>query len=397
MQLTREAARLLNLIALGLDRRADKPATKEAVLAVIRRMQVLQIDTINVVARSPYLVLWSRLGDYEPHWLDELLAEAQLFEHWSHEACFIPIEDYPLYRRLMLERYQHSYRWITANKEETTRLLTHIREVGVVRARDFERTDGQKSGWWNWKPEKQALEMLHTSGELMIAARHNFQRLYDLRERVLPEWDDARTPEMQEVMRQLALKAVKSLGIAALPWVKDYFRALKKSDKQLLEELADEGLLLRATIEPDDKPSIISKSKKSADMSFYIHPDNRELAEAAQRGGIVPELTTLLSPFDPLTWDRKRASFLFDFDYTIECYTPAEKRIYGYFSLPILRKGALVGRLDAKAHRKDKKFEVKALHYEKGLELTEELVSDVKAAIQECANWHKTPHVVYNS
>src|SRR5262249_23123184 len=150
-------------------------------------------------------VLWSRLGDYEPAWLDELLAEGALFEHWAHAACYLPIEDYPLYRRRMLDQvghWQHSRDWVIAHADEIERLLGHIRAHGPVRSADFERRDGRSNGWWDWKPEKLALEHLHNIGELMIARRHQFQRLYDLRERVLPGWDDAAAPPLEEAMRR---------------------------------------------------------------------------------------------------------------------------------------------------------------------------------------------------
>jgi uncharacterized protein YcaQ len=157
-------------------------------------MGALQIDTINVVARSPYLVLWSRLGAYDPKWLDELLTEGAIFEYWSHEACFLPVEDFALYRHRMLNAeslgWKYSRAWVEAHRAEIERLLEYIRERGPVRSIDFERRDGKAGGWWEWKTEKRALETLFTAGELMIARRQNFQRVYDLRERVLPSWDD---------------------------------------------------------------------------------------------------------------------------------------------------------------------------------------------------------------
>src|SRR5947208_921441 len=173
IQLTQTEARTLLLAAQGLHQLPDQPATKADVLATIQRMNSLQIDTIHVVARSPYLVLWSRLGAYEPRWLDEWLAEGKLFEYWSHAACFLPIEDYPLYRRQMLD---HEYRvmhsapaWIREHAEAVEQVLAYIREHGAVRSSDFERTDGQQTGWFNWKLEKKVLETLHTTGVLMTA------------------------------------------------------------------------------------------------------------------------------------------------------------------------------------------------------------------------------------
>lgn len=384
MKLSQREARALMLAAQGLDRRPSRTATKRDVLDAIRRMGVLQIDTIHVVARSPYLVLWSRLGDYDPRWLDELLAEGAIFEYWAHEACFLPVEDYRLYRHRMLDAeamgWKYSRAWVEAHRTEVEQLLEHIRERGAVRAADFERVDGKAGGWWEWKTEKRALESLFTAGELMIARRQNFQRVYDLRERVLPGWNDGQLPPLEEVRRELALKAVRALGITTARWVSDYFRMPKRETLAIISALADEEAILSVEVEGWKEPA-------------FLHPDNRKLAKAASTGRIKLELTTLLSPFDPLVWDRARAQFMFGFDYRLECYTPEPKRRYGYFTLPILRRGALVGRLDAKAHRKEGIFEIKSLHLETGVRASSEFISDVAAALSECAAWHKTPTV----
>jgi hypothetical protein len=383
--LSQGAVRGLMIAAQGLQQRPPSAATKADVRQMIRQMHVLQIDTIHVVARSPYLVLWSRLGGYDPRWLDELLAESALFEYWSHAACFLPIEDYPLYRRLMLNRLTwHENRWqpwMQAHAELVDRLLTHIRENGPVRSADFERTDGAQGGWWNWKDEKTALEGLWTRGDLMVAKRHNFQRIYDLHERVLPDWDDARTPSLEDVHETFVLNTVKALGVTKAAWIADYFRLYKKVAQSVIEKLAKRGKLQTVQVEGWDVPG-------------YFHPDQRDAIEAAANGQIPASTTTLLSPFDPMVWDRARARELFNFTYQIECYTPAPKRKYGYFTLPILYNNALIGRLDPKAHRKEGIFEVKALHFEPGVVVDDALVSELKRTLQDCAAWHQTPQVV---
>ena len=386
MIFSRGDARALLLAAQGLNPRLERPAGKADVLEAVRRMAVLQIDSISVVARSPYLVLWSRLGPYEPRWLDELLAEGKLFEYWSHAACFLPIEDYSLYRRLMLEGREKTRSWFEAHPQEVERVLAQVRERGAVRSAEFERADGRGGGWWDWKPEKRALEHLFAVGELMISRRDpNFHRVYDLRERVLeralPGWEDALAPTHEEVRRVFALKAVRALGVVVARWVPDYFRTPKKGVAGLLDELVEEGKLLRARIAGWDEPA-------------YVHPDNVGLAERILSGGLLPSSTTLLSPFDPVVWDRARASELFGFEYRIEVYTPAAHRRYGYYSLPILHRGALVGRLDAKAHRKRGVFEVKTLHLEPGVLVTEDLVAGLAGALHECAGWHRTPEIL---
>lgn len=383
--LSQDAVRGLMIAAQGLHNDSQSPATKDDVRSIIRQMHILQIDTINIVARSPYLVLWSRLGDYDPRWLDDMLAEAAIFEFWSHAACLLPIEDYPLYRRLMLERLtwneQNWRRWLEAHTELVEMLMTRIRENGPVRSSDFERTDGQKSGWFNWKDEKTALEGLWSKGDLMVSKRHNFQRIYDLRENVVKDWDDAQAPSLETVYDAFVLNTVKALGVTKAAWIADYFRLYKKVAQSAIERLTKRGSLHTVQVEGWDVPG-------------YFHPDQHEAVEAAANGQIPVSKTTLLSPFDPMVWDRKRAQELFNFNYQIECYTPAPKRKYGYFTLPILYNNALIGRLDPKAHRKEGIFEVKALHLEPGVVVDDAMIAAVKETLQACAVWHKTPQVL---
>ncbi len=384
--LTRTDVRNLQLAAQGLLTPPNAPAAKPDVLAAVRRMGVLQIDTIQVVARSPYMVLFSRLGEYDPAWLDEHLAEGRLFEYWAHAACFLPIEDYPLQRRFMLDgvRGWHDTRvWLEKNSELVKRILARIRAEGGLRSADFE-AKKPAGGWWNWKDEKVAMEVLFVTGELMVSRREKFQRVYDLPERVLPGRDQFPVPPAEEVRRELVLRSVEKLGAARPGWVADYYRLPKNGTPALLRELTAQGELIECAVEGWDGP-------------VYVHPNNAGLLTQAQNGELQPTYTTLLSPFDPLTWDRARARELFDFDYMIECYTPAAKRRYGYFSLPVLRRGALVARLDAKAHRREGRFEVRSLHFEPGVVLDDELRADVTAAIQRCADWHHTPIVEYSA
>ncbi|MEZ4668383.1 MAG: crosslink repair DNA glycosylase YcaQ family protein [Anaerolineae bacterium] len=383
-ELTQAAVRALLIAAQGLEQKPQRRTTRNSVRDIIRQMHVLQIDTISVVARSPYLVLWSRLGDYEPRWLENLLAEGHLFEYWSHAACFLPIEDYHLYRPAMLGRsapFGRPGKWLDEHRDVADRVLNHVREKGEVRSSDFERTDGQKGTWWNWKEEKIALEYLFYTGDLMIARRHNFQRIYNLQERILPDWNDSRTPDIKQVHQEFILNTVKALGVTRAEWVADYFRLKKTEALPILKELDKQGRIKHIAVEGWKSPG-------------YYLPDNEKLVRAAAGGVLPTSKTTLLSPFDPIVWDRARALDLFNFDYRIECYTPEPKRIYGYFTLPILHNNAIIGRLDPKAHRKDGLFEVKALHLEPGVVLDEAAVDALKTALYDCAVWHKTPEVV---
>ncbi|HMO55867.1 MAG TPA: crosslink repair DNA glycosylase YcaQ family protein [Roseiflexaceae bacterium] len=385
LQLSRSAARVLQIAAQGLAEPLPRPAEKGDLLAAIRHMGVLQIDTIHVVARSPYFVLWSRLGTYTPAWLDQLLAEGLLSEFWSHEASFLPHEDYPLYRRIMLDVRHRTIRaaheWIAANQPMADHVLQVIRERGPVRSADFVRSDGRQGSWWDWKAEKLALETLFWRGDLMIARRERFQRVYDLRERVMPHWEDQHAPPYDEVLSMQVLRAVRALGFAPASWIADYFRTARRPSIAAAFALAAAGRLVTIAVEGFDEP-------------VFMHPAMQPLAEQAAAGALPANRTVLLTPFDPLVWDRRRAQALFDFDYRIECYTPASRRRYGYFVLPILHHDRLVGRLDAKAHRKEGVFEVKALYFEPEVEVSDELVAGLGATLHACAAWHATPEVV---
>ncbi len=374
-------AQAIAVAAQALDRQPASPI-KADVLATIRQLGCIQIDTINVVARSPYLVLWSRLGHYEPRWLDELLyPDRQVFEYWAHAASILPIEHWPLFRDAMLRHARGEIGWWVEwrgkHAEIIAGVLDEIRARGPLGAADFAAPTGYRSGgWWDWKPAKRALDALWSAGELMIERRVNFHRRYELRERLLPEWDDSQLPPEEERRRRLAEFALRAMGIATARQLADYFRQKQTGLFQILEAFVAEGIAERVQVETWTAPA-------------YVHC-------AAVPSPVLPpnEHTTLLSPFDNLIWDRERTRALWGFDYTLECYVPEPKRRYGYFTLPILRRGQLVGRVDPKAERKAGIFRVKALYLEPHVESNAMLLTDIAGALRACAKWHGTPEVV---
>jgi uncharacterized protein YcaQ len=278
---------------------------------------------------------------------------------------------------------KHALRMRREQAPSMDKILARIRAEGGLKSSDFESPEPRTVGWWGWKDEKIALELLFARGDLMVRARQNFQRIYDLRKRVLPEWDDSLAPDFEEARAALLAKALRALGVARPAWVAWSLGSLnfgQAATRKVLEMLADGGELARVAVEGWDGP-------------LYMHAEDVGLIDAASEEMGAPR-TALLSPFDPVMWDRARALELFGFDYKIECYTPAPQRKYGYFTLPILHGDELVGRLDPKAHRKEGVFEVKSVHLEPGVRMTSELVSGLRDVLQRMAAWHGTPEVV---
>ena len=378
-------ARKLQLAAQGLLVAPTRRATPLALRRCIERMQLLQIDTIQVVARSPYLVLFARLGDYPVCWLDQALERGQVFETWAHEACFAPAPDLALHRGYNAGTRRHwgiagGERLHAAQREHLDGLLAQIRDKGAVKSSDFARSDGQSGGWWGWKDEKRWLEALFARGELMVARRENFHRVYDLAQRVCPTLASLPVPTLPAIARCFVEKSVLALGLTQARWIHDYFRTRPRLTDADLDPLVAQGRLLRLTVHGWESPG-------------YVHVDHGALLEQARSNRLQATHSALLSPFDPLVWDRERVLAMFDFDYRIECYTPEAKRKYGYFTLPLLHRGALVGRVDAKAHRADGVFEVKALHLQPGVRPEPQQLAELAGAIQRCASWHATPQV----
>ncbi|MBB1199901.1 winged helix-turn-helix domain-containing protein [Enterobacteriaceae bacterium 89] len=377
-KLSLTAARHLHLAAQGLLKKPRRKPIADDVLSTIQRMSLLQIDTINVVARSPYLVLFSRLGSYPQSWLDEALSRGELMEYWAHEACFLPRTDFSLIRHRMLAPHKMGWKyreeWMQENAEEIEALLAHIQENGPVRSADFEHPKKGTSGWWEWKPHKRHLEGLFTSGKVMVIGRHNFQRIYDLTSRVMPGWDDERDLLSQEQAEERMLQnSARSLGIFKAQWLADYYRLRQPTLPVLLARWQEEGRIFPVEVEGLG--------------AMWLHADLLSLLDEAEAGKLTATHSAVLSPFDPVVWDRKRAEQLFDFTYRLECYTPAPKRQHGYFVLPLLHQGKLVGRMDSKMHRKTGELEIFALYLQDGVRVSQKLEQGLRQAISDFARW----------
>lgn len=376
LTLTKPQGRKLMLHTLGLAVPPSRKAGMPELLAAIRRIHQCQIDSISVAARAHLHILFSRVGAFDPALLDRALADGALFEYFAHAMCFLPIEDYPIWRRDMLDRTHIRPRfkaWAAKNAAAIDAMRAHLQQSGPVRSSDFESKE-KRGVWWDWKLEKNCLEYFFYVGEVMIRERRSFQRVYDLQERVLPGWDEGKVPSREAATQIKILLAARALGIASPAWLADYFYVNKTPANAAIKALAEEGRLLPAEIE-------------GLHGGFYIAQENLALAQAAAGGNLNARHASLLSMFDPLVHNRQRARELFDFDYTIEVYTPPAQRVYGYYVLPILVGDKLVGRVDLKAWRKEGYLEAVKLHLEPGVRPTAGLLRGLTKALNDYRVW----------
>ncbi len=387
IRLSLNTARTLAVVKQGLHRRPEA-ADKQALLDTIRRIGILQLDTISIVARSHYLVMLARVGAYEPDDLDALLyPDRSLFEQWAHAACLIPVEDYAHFAPAILARRRRPLQpWLVSRLGDQgdgvlDAVLAEVSARGPLASRDFQDPRHQRGTWWDWKPAKTALEILFERGHLMVDRRVNFQRYYDLAERVLPASAQPSAGTVEGWSRWAALRSVSCFGVATAGQVSEYYHQNKPKARAAVEALAAEGAVL---------PVDVEEWKDTA----YIVPDDLPLIEEIDGGGHQPTLTAFLSPFDNLIWGRKRVSDLFGFDYAAEMYQPAAKRVFGYYVLPILHRGRLVGRLDPKADRKTKTMIVRAIYLEPDQAPVDDLIEGISRALSEFVVFHGSERLV---
>lgn len=360
--------------------------TPDHVYDTVARLGSVQIDTLQMVRRSHYVTLWSRLGQYDPADLDRLAYDPQqrrLFEYWKHAACAIPLEDY----RWVLATMQH-YRsgggWRQQwgdepeNRPVVKHVLQRITQEGGLKASDFKDEREKGGAWWDWKPTKLALEYLYNRGDLMIADRVNFQRVYDLPERVLPDWVDTTPPTPKETMRFRVAQAARAAGIGTERHIADYAYLKAGTAKPHIAALVKDGTLFEVQV------AITADST----ATLLVHRDHVETLQQAAGGAITPQRTTFLNPFDSLFWTKGRDELLWGFRQTLEAYRPQEKRIWGYYCLPILHRDRLVGRFDPKLERKTGTLILKALYLEPDVTLSDELIADIAAAMRDFLAWH---------
>lgn len=331
-RLSIQQARKLVLLSQRLPPRNQSGRAIKATLSAIEHLGYIQIDTISVIQRAHHHTLWNRNPRYEASQLDQLLADKQIFEYWSHAAAYLPLRDYrfSLPRKHALARGDQSH-WYKRDEQMLKWVLKRIATEGPLMAKDFEHT-GKRIGPWKTKPAKRALEYLFMQGDLMVPYRVNFHKVYDLTERVLPEGTNTTLPPPEEYARFLITRYLRANGLGQSAEIAYLLKGIKPLIDQTLEDMVSTGELLQIRV---------------TGRLYYALPIALELLSKP----LACSKLKILSPFDNLVIQRKRIKALFDFDYLIECYIPEAKRRYGYFSLPILWEGKLVARMDCRTER----------------------------------------------
>lgn len=365
------SARRIALAAQGFARPRPGAVGTRQLNGLIERVGLLQLDSVNVFERSHYLPVFARLGRYDKSALDALTFArgGRYVEYWAHEAAVIPVSTWPLLRwRMQQFREKHeadASGWAHANGPLLAWLKAELAEKGPMPASAIEHDANKRSGpWWGWSDVKTGLEALFRWGDLVSAGRTRFERSYALPEQVLPDAVIERRVPRAEAQRQLVQQAAQALGIGTAGDLADYFRMGRADTLAAVSSLAEEGVLLPVTV-----PGWRHQA--------WLHRDARRPRRV--------EAGALLSPFDPVVWDRKRAERLFDFHYRIEIYTPAPQRVFGYYSLPILLDDAVVGRIDLKNDRGAGVLRVQSAWHEDAV--SPEIAERVAPLLREAAAW----------
>jgi uncharacterized protein YcaQ len=338
----------------GWSRPRGETLTKRRFVDHLERTGGLQLDSVNVVDRAHYLTLWSRFGTYDRRQVDRwTYRDRAAFEHWGHEACVLPASRLPLSRRGM-RRFRPEGPWWSQYMPSTAsirRVLKRLREEGPLESADFEKSPEGSGPWWGWKEDKRALELLWFQGRVAVSSRTHFRRAYDLAERV---YGDATPASLAEYEDGWLLTGLSGNGVATEKHLTNYVTAprLKTADRK------------RVIARNLRKGRVVEVEVRGRRGTFLARPEDLEGASALP----APTGTSLVCPFDSLLWQRERAEDLLGFRYRIEIYVPPKKRRYGYYVLPILHEGRLVGRLDPKLHRDRGELEIRSLHLEPGFE-----------------------------
>lgn len=343
-----------------LARPRSRPLSAARLVRFVEDVGGLQMDSINVLERAHYLTLWSRFGPYDRARLDDLVYRRRLlFEYWAHAACLVPTSMLPWWRRAMLDyRSRHTgwSGWLRRNPKLLAQVKAAVASNGPMANGDFEarRAKGGKGGWWSWQPFQHALHHLWMTGALTVHSRRHFQKRFDLLERAVPAVVGVEPVPAAEFTRWHIERSLHALGAATDADLAGYLtfpRFMSAARRVALAAMLTRGEVQEVAV--DGSPV----------RWLALTRDVPALARAA-RNRTPSRGTTLLAPFDSLLWYRERVARLFGFNYRIEVYTPGHQRVHGYYTLPILHDGALIGRVDAKTHRTERRLGVRHVHFE---------------------------------
>ena len=372
--ISNRAAKWLFLHKHLLTERSNHSLIEADVLALVRRLGFVQLDSISTVERAHHMILHSRAAGYKHETLSELHQRGTLFEHWTHDASLLPVEFYPHWQhrfRAFKTGFSHD-RW-SGFETDPQKLLAHvrrrIRKEGALASRAFE--DKPRGPWWGWGPYKTALEYLFRTGELAIARRNGFEKVYDLSERVIPSAVRTVKPSRRQTVEWACREALERLGFGSARQIANFFEVINIGEaRDWLNSALQKKQVQEVGVTADDG---------SVYSSFSLPTVEADIASLPP----VQSRLRLLSPFDPAIRDRKRALRLFGFDYTIEVFAPAEKRRYGYYVMPILEGNNFIGRIDLKVHRAEKRIEVKGLWPEANVDFDRRRKQGIEAALAE--------------
>lgn len=372
--LTKQQARKL-IVLCNEFHHAKKRKSVDATIDSFNTLGYVQIDTISVVNRAHLHVLWSRNHHFKENHLESLFESKGIFEYWSHAAAMLPIKDYKFSLIRKQQIANGDIHWFK-NKPE---LMSHVKNIiakeGAKKSSDFKHKRNANSGWWDWKPAKIALEQLYMEGQLMVQKRQGFQKLYELTENVLPAEINTSVPTTEEYCIHLIKRYLYTQGIGTAENIAYLRKGLKPKVHNCLIQMYADGELEKVSVKQQE---------------YYALPDRLTLLNNRLQRKV-----HILSPFDNMVIQRKRLTELFDYDYQIECYVPAAKRKYGYFCLPILYGNELVGRIDCKAHRKQRVLKVNAVFQEKPIKNKEKYQADLQQVLLDFAEFNQCDEVVF--
>ena len=352
------------------------PRSGKALADIVRRLGVVQMDSVNVLVRSHYLPVFSRRGSYKSALLERAAYDERLlFEYWGHEASLLPVDAYPLFRWRMddarkgVGTWGRLKRYATSHRALVDAALDQLRERGPLGASELTDAGKSKGSWWGWSQGKEILEWLFWIGDVTTARRRNFERLYDLPERVFPEAvRKAPVPAREPAQRELMMIGARAMGVATARDLRDYFRLPAKEAATRLSELVEEGRLVPISVE-------------GWQQQGYLHHEAK-----IPRASKVADVAALLSPFDSLIWERQRTERLFDFHFRLEIYTPLHKRVHGYYVLPLLLGDRVVARVDLKSEHQSGVLQVKGGSVEPGV-APDRVVEPLAKQLGELAAW----------